>query len=208
MITKVGEHKVQCSDIMNGIDNLMNNDMADFVYSDPPWGLGNLKYWQTINKRHTGRTQNEMDYNLFLHQFFGILKKYLKDVAVIEYGQKWRDDIRFFVNEYGFVHHGCCTSLYSAGSKLLPVDIHLISRNNSVSLTNNFKKGCYELRGQKLVNFIFNEICPKNAKMILDPMCGMGYTAQATINNGMIFRGNELNEKRLGKTISRLKKSL
>ena len=35
-------------------------------------------------------------------------------------------------------------------------------------------------------------------------MCGMGYTAQATVDRNMIFRGNELNKKRLDKTIKRL----
>jgi predicted methyltransferase len=38
---------------------------------------------------------------------------------------------------------------------------------------------------------------------ILDPCCGMGYTAQIAIDNGMYFYGNELNAKRLQKTINR-----
>jgi len=37
-------------------------------------------------------------------------------------------------------------------------------------------------------------------------MCGMGYTAQATVDRGISFRGNELNKKRLDKTIARLSK--
>jgi hypothetical protein len=34
----------------------------------------------------------------------------------------------------------------------------------------------------------------------------MGYTAQAAIDNGLAFRGNELNAKRLEKTVARLSK--
>jgi predicted methyltransferase len=46
----------------------------------------------------------------------------------------------------------------------------------------------------------------KQSKMgiVLDPMCGMGYTAQAAIKYGLAFRGNELNSVRLQKTIDRL----
>ena len=208
MIQEIGLHKVQCQDIMLGVDKLLSSEMADFVYSDPPWGQGNLRYWQTINHRHTGNEKRDIDYIAFFNQFFSILKKYLKDIAVIEYGERWRDDFIKLANIYGFKHHGYCTSLYKAGSDLLPVDVHLISKSGVHKMTDNFIKGCYELRGQKLVKHAFDCYCPKDAKIILDPMCGMGYTAQATIDKNLIFRGNELNAKRLDKTIARLEKSL
>jgi DNA modification methylase len=37
--------------------------------------------------------------------------------------------------------------------------------------------------------------------IVLDPCCGMGYTARAAVANKMRFRGNEFNSKRLQKTI-------
>jgi hypothetical protein len=37
--------------------------------------------------------------------------------------------------------------------------------------------------------------------IVFDPCCGMGYTARAAVAAGMRFRGNELNAKRLQKTI-------
>jgi 16S rRNA G966 N2-methylase RsmD len=52
MITDIGIHRVQHGDIMNGLDELMEGDKADFIYSDPPWGQGNLTYWQTMNKKN------------------------------------------------------------------------------------------------------------------------------------------------------------
>ena len=70
MITEIGKHKVQCQDVMYGIDDLMGSDKVDFLYSDPPWGQGNLKYWQTINNRHTGMQRNEIEYNGFLSKYF------------------------------------------------------------------------------------------------------------------------------------------
>ena len=53
---------------------------------------------------------------------------------------------------------------------------------------------------------ILEGVHPEDAKIILDPMCGMGYTAQASINRNLSLRGNELNKTRLEKTIQRLAK--
>jgi len=205
MITEIGRHKVKCGDIMSGIDDLMANRQADFVYSDPPWGQGNLRYWQTINKRHTGRERNDIDYEEFLPHYFHLVSKHVKDVCVIEYGVSWRSDAIKVANDAGFKHMGVFTSLYQA-SKLLPLDVHVFSKSGNVVIPPNFKEKCLELRGLPLVKYIFSAMLPKNAKMVLDPMCGMGYTAQSTIDSGLAFYGNELNEKRLGKTMTRLQK--
>jgi len=40
----------------------------------------------------------------------------------------------------------------------------------------------------------------------MDLCCGMGYTAQACVDNGLSFVGNEFNMARLQKTINRLRK--
>lgn len=205
MITNIKNHKVQCQDIMLGIDNLMSDEKADFVYSDPPWGQGNLKYWQTINKRHTGKEPNSIDYSKFLPHYFELVHKYAKDVIVIEYGVGWRNDIIKVSSDAGFIHGGCCTSLYSA-SKLLPLDVHVMSKSGNYKIDDEFADGCLKLRGLNLVKFVFTKMLPKDASIVLDPMCGMGYTAQATVDLGLSFRGNELNEKRLEKTIKRLQK--
>tara|TARA_R100001440_G_scaffold19195_2_gene32445 strand:+ start:17611 stop:18252 length:642 start_codon:yes stop_codon:yes gene_type:complete len=210
MITKIGKHKVQHGDIMSGIDNLMENEMADLIYSDPPWGQGNLKYWQTINKRHTGTEPTDIKYEKFLPTLFGIFRKFAKDVVVIEYGEKWRDDIISYVDSYGFIHGGVCTSLYGNSKKLLPLDVHVFSKSGIFKIDDEFKTGCLKYRGGDLSIFIFEKILSKEIKgtgIVLDPMCGMGYTAQSAIKHNLAFRGNELNSKRLDKTIHRLRKN-
>lgn len=210
MITKIGRHQVQLSDVMKGIDDLMGGNQADFLYSDPPWGQGNLRYWQTINKRHTGREKSDIDYAEFLPFYFNMAYKNIKDLAVIEYGVGWRSDVISVCKESGFTHHGVYTSRYGSAAKLLPLDIHIISKSGNFIMPDklHFAERCYALRGQHLVNFIFSHLLPDGAESVLDPMCGMGYTAQATINHGLRFYGNELNEKRLEKTKARLMKFL
>tara|TARA_R100000426_G_scaffold21152_1_gene18173 strand:+ start:824 stop:1450 length:627 start_codon:yes stop_codon:yes gene_type:complete len=208
MIQNIYQHRVKCGDIMDGIDDLMLQETADFIYSDPPWGQGNLKYWQTMNFKMTGAERNHIDYNNFIHVLFSILKKYSKDRVVIEYGQRWNDDIKKLANKFGFIHNGSFESLYNAGSKMLPLDIHVLSKKpiDHYLTMDFFYNACIGLKGYKLVDKIFKIYCPVDAKIILDPMCGMGYSAQATVDRGISFRGNELNKKRLDKTIKRLQK--
>lgn len=208
MITDIGRHRVQCGDIMRGIDQLMQGRKADFIYSDPPWGQGNLRYWQTINKRHTGREPNEINYAEFLPHYFNTISKYVKDTCVIEYGLSWREDVIKVASEVGFQHIGVYKSMYQSGSKLLPLDIHVLSKSGNVTIPPDFEAKCLELKGLTVVKYIFNALLPKGAELVLDPMCGMGYTAQAALDNGCTFYGNELNEKRLSKTIARLQKRL
>ena len=93
---------------------------------------------------------------------------------------------------------------------MLPLDIHILSKNpiDDYLTMDFFYNACLGLKGYKLVDKIFKIYCPIDAQIILDPMCGMGYTAQATVDRGISFRGNELNKKRLDKTIKRLSKSV
>lgn len=204
MIYNIKNHKVQNADIMQGIDNLMLNEKADFIYSDPPWGQGNLKYWQTMNVKMNNAKRNDPDYNDFLNNFFNIISKFSTDKVVIEYGQKWREDLINLSNKYNFIHNEVVVGYYRAGAKMLPLDFHFLSKKQKYNLNEDIRNKIETLSGYKVVNAIFDFWCPESAKIILDPMCGMGYTAQATVDRNMIFRGNELNKKRLDKTIKRL----
>ena len=209
MIHSIGKHRVQCQDIMGGIDELMQGEQADLIYSDPPWGQGNLKYWQTINKRHTGAETQQIEYEKFLTFLFGIFQKYAKDCVVIEYGEKWRNDVIQRVSEFGFQHGGVTTSFYGNAKKLLPLDVHVFSKSGLYNIDAEFIDGCKTHRGGNLSKFIFEKMLSSDVKqskmgIVLDPMCGMGYTAQAAIKYGLAFRGNELNSVRLQKTIDRL----
>ena len=78
MITEIKNHRVRHGNIMDGIDDLMVGNQADFIYSDPPWGQGNLRYWQTMNKKMNNASPVEIDYEKFLPHFFLLLVNTLK----------------------------------------------------------------------------------------------------------------------------------
>lgn len=205
LVRQIGPHRVHCGNIMDGIDQLMAGDRADFVYSDPPWGQGNLKYWQTINKRHTGAEPIAIDYGEFLERYFDIVAKYAKDRVVIEYGMKWREDIVRVATSKGFVHGGTTSTWYGSAEKPLECDVLLFSKSGDLQMTDAVVDLCRDHKGQAVSMGMFKLCAPKGG-IALDPMCGMGYTASAAMAHGMVFRGNELNRKRLEKTIQRLKR--
>jgi len=205
MIQEIHHHKIQCGDIMDGVDELMGKELADFIYSDPPWGQGNLRYWQTMNLKMTNVPKKEIVYPEFLEQLFAIISKYAKDRVVIEYGKRWHEDIVNISRQHGFVHNGSLEGFYKAGAKMLPNDFHVLSKIEPVEITEELREKARYLKEILLVDLMFDEFCPDDAQVILDPMCGMGNTAQICVNKGYQFRGNELNQKRLDKTIARLK---
>ena len=205
-IEKYGLHRVKHGNVMDGIDDLMAGELADIVYSDPPWGAGNIKYWQTLNKR-----QNDLDnyqrrdtpLDDFLTQIFRIASKYSKQWFLCEYGVGWREDIVNMGKAVGFKHLGIADLQYRSGSKLLPLDLHIFAKQN-VPLPPNYLQSLKNTHGYKTLQVAVPPLV-KQGQIILDPCCGMGYTAQIAIDNGCQFRGNELNRSRLNKTIKRFK---
>lgn len=206
MITQIGKHRVQHGNVMDGIDELMGDDRASFVYSDPPWGQGNLKYWQTMNFKATGMSRQDVDYAAFLDKLFGIFQTYCHGTLIIEYGQKWRADIIAIGERFGFQHGSTIEGFYSQTYKL---DYHIFTPvgRAMVFFDDEDRQAAETVSGYKIVKYFFTKYAPDDG-IVLDPMCGMGYSAQGAIDCDLAFRGNELNEKRLEKTITRLKLDL
>lgn len=207
MIQEIGLHKVRHGDVMNkDFSLLLNGEKASIIYTDPPWGQGNLKYWQTINQRHTGADKKDIDYNEFISRIFQIGTDYLAEGGVffVEYGINWREDIVNMGRKVGLSHLSRIDLRYKSGSKLLPLDLHIFS-NKTLKIPKSYVAN---LKGTHGYNSLKKAIpyFAKEGKILLDPCCGMGFSAKAALENRMYFRGNELNSKRLEKTIKRLNK--
>lgn len=204
-ITKIGKDVVMHSDIMlSNIQDVLQGQKVDMMYSDPPWGTGNLNYWQTMNKKMTGAKKNEVDLDAFLRKIFSIAKDNVKGIVFIEYGIQWRDDIKKMAKQYGLVDNGTIRLQYKSGSKLLPLDLHLFSKK-PITIPQSYIKAVTDTYGYNTLKQAMTPFA-KEGGTILDACCGMGYTAQLAIDTGMTFYGNELNAKRLQKTINRLEK--
>ena len=204
MITEIGKHKVKHGDLMGGIVDLMGDDRAYIFNCDPPWGAGNLKYWQTINTRMTNAPKRDIDFNSFMDKVFELAVKYTTGFVIISYGVRWKEEVIHMGVRSGLKHLGMSRALYRSGSELLPLDVHVFSKGN-LELPHHYFKGIDNTSGYETVSRLIMPIAKPN-QIILDPACGLGLTARAAIESGMIFRGNEINERRLQKTIDLLKR--
>lgn len=200
MLYKINKHILSHSDIMTLDLNEFYKNKPYILYSDPPWGSGNLKYWQTINNR-----MNKINYistrniHEFIDKIFRIIFYHVEFLSFIEYGIGWDDMIIEYINKYSLKLNSKIAIRYKSGNALKPHNLYIISKdefdlgsNYIHSIENTFG---YDTLKNALLPFV------KRDKIITDPCCGLGYTARIAKETGMIFYGNELNKKRLDKTI-------
>lgn len=204
MIFEIGAHRVRHGDLMDESFHELNIPPVDIIYSDPPWGQGNLNYWQTLNAKMNGAEKRSIDYGAFIERVFGVAAIYTKNLFFLEYGVRWRSDIKRLGEKFNFVDNGTIKTRYKSGSKFYPLDLHVFSKI-PVELSCPYLDSVAGTRGYSTIQAAVKPFVVKGGAL-LDPCCGMGYSAKIAKDNGMIFYGNELNLKRLNKTIKRLEK--
>ncbi len=188
------------------IDKLVGDDRADIFYSDPPWGPGNLKYWDTINKKantDAKEYQFGFDVDLFLETVLRSAKKFSKGFVVIEYGVRWTKKVENMGQVLGLHHCGTTEVLYDNAKRPLDVIFFHVDEPKILDLSSVYHTAEYTT-----VRTIFNLLGAGEGKIGMDLCCGLGYTARACIDFKMKFIGNELNWKRLDKTMTKLTKDV
>lgn len=196
-VQTIGKHKITNASIESPlVDRMLAGEKINVIYSDPPWGDGNLKYWATMNKKMTGEEFNPLSYSDLLNRIVSLIKNYVDGWAFIETGLRWEAEA---VASLGSVLHGITTHKIYYNQTLPNI---LIAGHTSKGYTWDFDPSGF--MDQKLVTEVLKSVCKEN-DIVLDPCCGMGWTAQACVNLNLVFRGNEFNKKRLEKTIARLK---
>lgn len=212
MVEKIGLHRIRHGDLVDGISGLMAGDAASFVYSDPPWGAGNLAYWQTMNQKMTGQDPRPTDLGAFLPAFFGAVRDHTTEDALVfvEYGQRWRGQIRDFVKTFGFEVRGLASPVY--GRKPRPLDLWALARPGrrlwSEAGREAWQASVNGTTGYGTLLAATESVAEEmRGAILLDPCCGLGYSARLAVQRGAIFYGNELNAARLDKTRLKLVKS-
>jgi predicted RNA methylase len=169
---------------------------ADIVYSDPPWGPGNLRYWRT----HNGEPDHEVNWNNFLRTFCKVVANSIKPDShvFVEMGIRWVDQLAEFMAEHNIQELERWTCVYSA-QKLPNILWHAGPEKLPVDPTG--------LGAVKMTNMVLASIAKPGA-LVFDPCCGKGMTARCAVRNGMRFAGVELNPKRAGVTQQWLDKNV
>lgn len=181
--------KVSVGDIVSGdpVGQLMSGEKADIVYSDPPWGQGNLTYWRT----HNGE-RSTTEWGPFLQMFCTIADGHLKADGhlFVEMGLRWVDDLAAAFAALGRSEAQRWRCLY--GNPKLPNALWYSGPGKPADVTG--------LSGVTMTRTALRSVATPGS-LVLDPCCGKGMTARTAMPLGMRFRGNELNPKRAAVTI-------
>ena len=191
---EIGKHIVSNEDVQNvDFNKLLKGSKAHILYTDPPWGDGNMKYWCTLNKRHTGQEIEAMSYKTLIKIIKDMIKNHVDGYVFLETGNQWLDETLEDINSLR----------YKSGSKLLTNPVIVGTTNPNLVLPNlDALEGAIDEHSLKIAI----PLLAKEGAILLDPTCGMGNSARSAIQNKMRFVGNEFNSKRLEKTIKSLKR--
>jgi hypothetical protein len=203
----IGKHKVTCGSLISpDVDAMLAGERVDILYSDPPWGDGNLAYWQTMNKKMTGAETPQVKHDELYDRIMELVLRHVGGYVFIETGLRWKEYVVQRFLTVGLVNVVSYPLRYTSGAKLME-NVLVCGLTNFSHLTQGWTQlNPSPFRGAELVRRVVGSVA-RPGGIVLDPCCGMGYTARAAVAAGMQFRGNELNQARLDKTIAFLKKS-
>lgn len=188
-------HRLQQGDVTLGaIDRLMGDTRADLVYSDPPWGQGNLQYWRTYNGEAV-----RPDWVTFRDCYVEAVATYCLGPAFIEMGIRWSDEFAAAFVARGWSEAWRVTVGY--GPKRTPKHV--------LALVPPGVRGPEPFvvppGNEWVVNRAMAAKYAVPGGILLEPCLGVGRSAQCFANRGMTIYGNELNPTRLARAARRLR---
>lgn len=201
---KIGLHKITNASIEDPIlDRMLAGEKARVLYTDPPWGDGNMKYWTTLNKKMTGKVYAPLSYQALLDRVMDLAKKYVEGHVFIETGTNWGAQVKKTMEKAGLVNMTAFNLQYRSGAEILP----MLMLYGSTSAKYSYDKSKFVPTTEKGATLVRKclEVVGEEGQIVIDPCCGMGYTAKAALHMKMKFRGNEFNSERLKKTLEFLK---
>lgn len=198
---EIGQHRLRAGDITTGVvPALLGDERADVVYSDPPWGPGNLQYWAT---QHDRGSVPRAAWPGFLAAFCGAVARHRHPDApvFVEMGLRWVDELDAAMLAVGLGRQNRWVILYGPRRRPYP---------NTVTL---YGPHAVELQlphpphGEPVTRAILAAVV-RPGTVVLDPCTGFGMTARCTHALGGRFRGTELNAARLDRTAAWLRKAV
>jgi hypothetical protein len=198
----IGPHRVAVGDVQRGaVREFMRNERASIVYSDPPWGEGNLRYWRTHANDATRPAWSE-----FVAEWTSSVAAALipGGALFVEMGLRWADAFSDALASVGRPVSARWTTLYGPSSKLLPVALLYSGPSLRVAFDPSAMRGPTLPREcvREAAHAMRLDALPSEFRgSVFDPCCGKGYTARAAVASGMAFRGIELNPKRAAVTM-------
>ena len=215
MIQSIGVHRVRCGSIFDKEVSALFDRKVDLFYADPPWGNGHYKLFQTKNAKDNNASKDGKNVSDMVVAILDLAARFTADdgVIIIKYGVGWRDWFLSVAADY--LHHvRTIQNYYKTGSGPRLCEQHyFVTPNAPASHTSWVRSETEDHQdrvgtgtGYKGVYVPTFGSFAKKGGVAADPCCGLGVMARFACDFEMEFRGNELNEKRLNKTIARLQK--
>lgn len=150
----------------------------DLLYTDPPWGNRMVKFFETMERKATGKSHNNS---------LRVIIDKLGDLAdpnkpmVIEYAIKGSEEIIPWLEAKG---HRLYKKFEAIQSMKRP--FVLLVFNTEFDINTQFMG----------FNIVTDTVSRLGAKKVFDPFGGIGQTAKAVHRAGADYFGNEINEER------------
>ena len=208
-VLSIGPHRVTNASLDHRVLDAMLEDFGDVrvLYVDPPWGDRMMKYFATLNAKQTGEIVVPIPFDALLDRVFDLARRYVNGFVCMETGAKGVHGVVRAFDGAGLYGIEVFQSTYGTNR-----ECDVVIGATSVSYADEKIKTVVSpvegklLTGVAVPKYVLGRLGGDGCG-VLDPCCGMGYTAKAAVHNRMRFAGNELNAKRLQKTINFLTKS-
>ena len=155
----------------------------DLLYTDPPWGVGLVKQFATIQQKQTGHRPT-INFLEIINKLGSCADK--TKPLVIEYAVKGYQEIINIMISHGHTFSRTDTRIQSMGRPFV-----IISFNCNLALSEN-------VEGFEIISEIVTQL---NAKTVFDPFAGIGKTAKAVKTTGAKYIGSEINPARYAKLV-------
>ena len=174
--------RISVRDIMlDDLDNLFNGEKTDAMYCDPPWGIGHIKYFRTLNGQ---KHKQSDDWLLFLERLKYLYNRHVKGPLFLECGPRFVNDLIQIFGEPSAKYE--CK--YGANLPFFVLCWGAVPSNP------------VKFKDWRIPYTILSTISPI-PKSVFDCCVGLGQTARACKEIGAVCYANELNPLRAKKTM-------
>jgi len=174
----------------------------DFCYTDPPWGNGNLNYWDTMNKKMNQQTTDQIDQITLENRVVHLICKHVKNYAFIVYGVREAESLISILNKQPNVTDvQYIEKKYKSGDKWLKNCVIAVTLNSAA------KRDWFPILENKNGLEGLHAICQEFKNIYtscLECFVGQGFYLKVFDKYGFNVIGNELNLSRLQKAISKI----
>ena len=203
---ELGGHRLHCGDLTAGAcAEVLKGEKADIVYTDPPWGIGALKYFDTVNQKMTGAKKAGATWEGFCGNLAAEIELHTHETSrvVIEMGPRFYPDIiRSMEANTKFSLRQLISTVYRGASDFLPMKVMLFGIDSTIPIT---ERQVWGTHGDATVISVLSQLRGPG-KIVLDPCTGFGRTLKIADKFGMKFRGVEINSARMARAAKYLRK--